>query len=277
MRIRPCIDIHDGRVKQIVGASLRDGGDGRRGADGASVSGPVENFISDSGAAHYARIYRERALPGGHVILLNGRGTKEWEADAEEACEALAAFPGGMQLGGGIGPDTAERFLSAGASHVIVTSYVFRDGQLDMRRLGEMKEAVRPERLVLDLSCRRTPDGAYRIVTDRWQRLTMLDVTEETLDALSAHCAEFLIHAADAEGRRQGIEQPLVEVLGRFAGATGFPLTYAGGVHALDDLDRIAAASRGRIDVTVGSALDLFGGSLTLDSLCGRCRDLSGG
>ena len=260
MRIRPCIDIHNGTVKQIVGMSAEDAG------------GVRENFVSREGAAYYASIYREKGLSGGHVILLNGAGDPFYDADVREALSALRAFPGGLDAGGGITPENAEKFLGAGAAHVIVTSYVFRDGQLDEERLSAMVSAVGKERLVLDLSCRRGGEsGEYYIVTDRWQKMTRLAVTQETLEVLSSSCDEFLIHAADVEGKRGGIETDLIGILGRFVRKTRFPVTYAGGVHELADLDRIRQDADGNLDVTVGSALDLFGGDLSLDELMKRC------
>lgn len=263
MRIRPCIDIHDGRVKQIVGSTLRESGDACR-----------ENFVSARDAGYYAELYRERGLPGGHVILLNPvSDAAGYEADRLQALRALQAYPNGMQIGGGITAETAEKFLEAGASHVIVTSYVFRDGMLDADRLERLQASVGREHLVLDLSCKRQEDGSYAVVTDRWQRTTNLRITKETLRALSACCDEFLIHAADVEGKRSGIEKDLVSLLGDWQKEekkrTGdvFPVTYAGGVHAYEDLQTIRQHSDGCMDVTVGSALDLFGGDLSLEKL----------
>ena len=261
MRIRPCIDIHNGKVKQIVGSTLRD-----RSEDGDGAAS--ENFATDLGARYYAELYRKMDLKGGHIILLNSSKEKEaYQRDLDQAFAALSAFPGGMQAGGGITPFTAGSFLDAGASHVIVTSYVFRDGKLDETALSEMLGAVGRDRLVLDLSCRRREDGRYYVVTDRWQKFTELEICRETLDHLRVSCDEFLVHAADVEGKRSGIEEDLVRVLGAFQEETGFPVTYAGGVHALSDIDRIRELSGGCMDVTVGSALTLFGGDLELADL----------
>lgn len=262
MRIRPCIDIHDGQVKQIVGRTLSD--------NGAKVS---ENFISAHDGAYFADIYRQKRLPGGHIILLNSKKDEEmYRRDVKQALSALHAFPGGMQVGGGITPESAGKFLDEGASHVIVTSYVFRKGLLDEERLYAMERSVGRDRLVLDLSCRRMPDGSYRVVTDRWQTFTRFVVAKENLDYLSGHCDEFLIHAADVEGKRAGIEKPLVTLLGEWQKESGFPVTYAGGIHSLDDVEEIRGLSEGRMDVTVGSALDLFGGTLHLDDLIKTCE-----
>ncbi len=260
MRIRPCIDIHDGRVKQIVGGTLRD--------DGART-----NYVSDKGAAYYAGIYREKGLSGGHVILLNpATDAARYEADRTEALEALHAYPFGLQIGGGITAENAESFLAEGASHVIVTSYVFRDGRLETDRLRSLICAVTRKRLVLDLSCRRQENGTYVVVTDRWQKRTSLVIRKEVLDFLADSCDEFLIHAADVEGKRAGVEKELVGLLGEWQKETHFPITYAGGVHACEDLDTIRGLSGGNMDVTVGSALDLFGGNLTLDELVQACN-----
>lgn len=267
MRIRPCIDIHNGRVKQIVGSSLRDSNDFRQGT-------ARENFVADADASCYATIYREMGLRGGHIILLNSVKEEAYKEDLAQATGALRAFPGGMQIGGGITPETAGTFLDAGASHVIVTSYVFRNGTLDPEALSSMMRAAGRQRLVLDLSCRRTKDGRYLVVTDRWQKFTDLEIGEECLDRLSECCDEFLIHAADVEGKRSGIEEDLVDMLGSWQRRSGFPVTYAGGVHSLDDLKLIGKLSGGAMDVTVGSALSLFGGNLTLEELVRSAQEI---
>ena len=269
MRIRPCIDIHNGKVKQIVGGTLRDA-DSRREEKGSAS----ENFVADHDAAHYASVYRDMDLRGGHIILLNSvREERAYQADKTQALSALRAFPGGMQAGGGITPGSAGEFLDAGASHVIVTSYVFRDGKISEEALREMIRAVGTDHLVMDLSCRRREDGSYAVVTDRWQKFTEVTVNENTLDRLSSRCDEFLIHAADVEGRRSGIEEELVCLLGNWQKRTGFPVTYAGGVHSLRDLDLIRELSGGAMDVTVGSALSLFGGDLELQDLVEKTRE----
>lgn len=283
MRIRPCIDIHNGKVKQIVGGSLRDES-GKESVLKESVlkerlsgENPLrENFVSQKDADVYAAIYRRAMLPGGHIILLNSVKEKEaYEADLRQAFLALKEYPDGMQAGGGITPETADRFLEAGASHVIVTSYVFRDGELDRNHLDEMVRAVGKKHLVLDLSCREQENGSYVVVTDRWQKLTRLVISEGTMDFLAQFCDEFLIHAADVEGKRAGVEEDLAELLGGWQKKSRFPVTYAGGVHVLEDLSKIAASSGGRMDVTVGSALDLFGGNLKLQELKEMAEKLS--
>jgi phosphoribosylformimino-5-aminoimidazole carboxamide ribotide isomerase len=236
---RPCIDLHEGKVKQVVGGTLSD------------VPGRLQtNFVSDRSAAWYADLYRRDGLSGGHVIML-GPGNES------EARAALAAFPGGMHIGGGINADNAKAWLDAGASHVIVTSWVFQKGQLDEERLGQLLKAVGRNRLVLDLSCRKR-DGDYWVVTDRWQNFTQLKVDRGTLTKLASQCAEFLVHAVDVEGLCRGIDRDLVSQL---AESVTVPTTYAGGANALVDLEDVTRLGQGRIDLTIGSALDIFGGS----------------
>ena len=247
MRFRPCIDIHNGQVKQIVGGSLRDEKDSAK-----------ENFVSEQTADWYASLYRRDGLSGGHVILLNGSASPWYEATRQQALKALAAYPGGMQLGGGVTPENAEEWLDAGASHVIVTSYVFRDGRIQYENLEKIKKAAGREKLVLDLSCRRKGDS-YFIVTDRWQRFTEEKVTAALLDELSKSCSEFLIHAADVEGKAAGIERELVSMLGEWQ---GIPVTYAGGIAGVKDLELVKRLGKNRLDVTIGSAIDLFGGCI---------------
>ena len=235
---RPCIDLHEGRVKQIVGGTLSD-------------AGVQTNFVSDRPASWYAKLYRKDNLRGGHVIQL-GAGNET------AAREALAAFHGGLQLGGGVNADNAAAWLDAGASHVIVTSWIFRDGRLDEDRLYALVQSIGRERLVLDLSCRQR-DGQYWVVTDRWQNFTELAVNEATLKTLADSCAEFLVHAVDVEGKQTGIDLALVQTL---AAGSPIPVTYAGGAHSLADLEDVTQAGDGRVHLTIGSALDIFGGEL---------------
>ncbi|HSI62009.1 MAG TPA: phosphoribosylformimino-5-aminoimidazole carboxamide ribotide isomerase [Candidatus Saccharimonadia bacterium] len=238
-RFRPCIDLHDGKVKQIVGSTLRDAGEG-----------PRENFVSEKPASWYAELYKKDGLSGGHVIML-GKGNEE------AALSALRAYPGGMHIGGGIRPDNATKFLDAGASHVIITSYAF-DEQARFRedRVREMVETVGRDRLVLDLSCRATTDG-WVVAMNRWQTMTDLIVDGDTFKRLSPYCDEFLIHAVDVEGKCEGIDEALVKCLGVWCDK---PVTYAGGARSVNDLTRTQELSAGRVDVTIGSALDIFGG-----------------
>ena len=241
MRFRPCIDLREGRVVQIVGGSLTDD-PGRK---------TRINFETQRSAADFAKMYRNDALSGGHVISL-GPGNQE------AAISALNSFPGGFHMGGGINPENAKTYLDAGASHVIVTSYVFFQGWIDFERLKNLVKAVGKNRLVLDLSCRKR-NSEFVIVTDRWQQFTEVAVRPETLALLAEYCDEFLVHGVDVEGKMAGIESGLVEMLG---GHSPIPVTYAGGVRSMADLERIKELGLGKVDVTVGSALDIFGGSL---------------
>ena len=258
MEFRPCIDIHNGKVKQIVGGSLRDEG-----------SAAAENFVAEQDAAFFAGLYRDAGLRGGHIILLNPVGSEYYEATKRQALSALSAYPGGMQIGGGITQENAEEFLEAGASHVIVTSYVFQNGRIHYERLQKLLERVGRERLVLDLSCKKVGD-CYRIVTDRWQKVTEEVVNEALLDRLASYCDEFLIHAVDVEGKAQGIEQEVVRLLGNWG---KLPITYAGGVHNYRDLELLQELGRNRLNVTVGSALDLFGGEMEWKKILEICKN----
>lgn len=242
---RPCIDLHQGKVKQIVGGSLND--------DGADT-----NFVSQHDAAYYAALYRDNNLEGGHVIAL-GAGNQE------EVLKALKTWPQGLQFGGGVNHENASDYLNAGASHVIVTSALFEGGEFSWANLERLQAEVGKENLVLDLSCRKTPTG-WNIATDRWNTITKTQITADTLAELANHCSEFLIHAADVEGLQGGIDESLVQLLGQHA---HIPMTYAGGARSLDDLKLVHRLSGGRVDLTIGSALDIFGGEgVTLEQCC---------
>ena len=256
MEFRPCIDVHNGAVKQIVGGTLSDLGDRAQ-----------ENYVSERDGAWFAKLYRSCSLPGGHVIMLNPESSPYYEATKAQALSALSAWPGGLQIGGGINADNASSFLDAGADRVIVTSYVFRDGIIAWDNLKKLTDAVGSDHLVLDLSCRKR-DGEYYIVTDRWQKFTDTKVTGKTLELLSSHCSEFLVHAADAEGKQAGIEAGVVKIL---AEMDGFPITYAGGVGSFADLDTLRTLGKGRLNVTIGSALDLFGGPMRFEEVLAAC------
>lgn len=257
MKFRPCIDIHNGKVKQIVGGSLKDAGDQAE-----------ENFVSEQDAAFFARLYQNKKLSGGHIILLNPPSSEFYEQTKRQALSALRAYPGGLQIGGGITPENAGEYLEAGASHVIVTSYVFKDGKLHYDRLQEMVRAVSKNRLVLDLSCRKR-EGSYYIVTDRWQKYTDVLLNEETLHKLAGFCDEFLVHAVDVEGKANGIEAEVAALLGN---SCEIPSTYAGGVHSYEDLKKLKLLGKDRVDVTIGSALDLFGGRMSFETVVGLHR-----
>lgn len=252
MRFRPCIDIHNGKVKQIVGGSLKDSGDQAR-----------ENFVSEQDGAFYGTLYCEAGLTGGHVILLNPESSPYFAQTKAQALKALKAFPGGLQIGGGVRPENAAEYLDEGASHVIVTSYVFRDGRISWKNIEKMEGEVGKERLVLDLSCRKK-EGVYYIVTDRWQKFTEVAVTTDIMRELGSHCDEFLIHAVDVEGKASGIETELAEILAEYGEK---PVTYAGGVGSMEDIRILNACGKGLLDVTVGSALDLFGGTIPFEEL----------
>jgi phosphoribosylformimino-5-aminoimidazole carboxamide ribotide isomerase len=254
MKFRPCIDLHNGQVKQIVGSTLKDI------ASEAQAQAPAENFATDRPAADFAQMYQRDQLTGGHVIKL-GPGNDE------AAKAALKAYPQALQIGGGIDDTNAIQWLDHGASHVIVTSHVFKDGKINYERLQNLVQIVGKERLVLDLSCRRQPDqpnGPYYVVTDRWQNFTDLPVNENTLRELAAYCDEFLVHGVEVEGKRCGILEDLVVLLGNHSPV---PVTYAGGVRSLEDMDRVLALGEGKVDLTIGSALDCFGGTLKYDAV----------
>lgn len=241
MKFRPCIDLRNGQVVQIVGGTLKDGDD----------QNPKTNFESTRAPSEYAAMYKTARLSGGHVIALGPGNT-------DAALSALQAYPGGLQFGGGITPENAGLFLDAGASHVIVTSYVFSGGTIDMDKLKTLVKAVGKDKLVLDLSCRKR-DDAFWIVTDRWQKFTTVAVTPDTLIQLAGYCDEFLVHGVDVEGKMQGIQTELVDMLGTHC---PIPVTYAGGASRFSDLDRVKTVGKNRVDLTIGSALDIFGGQL---------------
>ena len=252
MKFRPCIDIHNGSVKQIVGGSLKDEGDLAQ-----------ENFVAAQGAAFFSKFYREHGLSGGHVILLNPAASPHYEETKKQALAALLAYPGGLQAGGGITPENAADFLEAGASHVIVTSYVFSGGEIRYDRLRALLRETGKDKLTLDLSVRGR-EGRYYIVTDRWQKYTNVKLNSETIENSSDCCGEFLIHAVDVEGKSQGIEQELAAMLGN---TCKVPCTYAGGVHDFHDLKLLKELGKGKLDVTIGSALDLFGGKMKFEEV----------
>jgi phosphoribosylformimino-5-aminoimidazole carboxamide ribotide isomerase len=257
MNFRPCIDIHNGQVKQIVGGSLIDMGDYAK-----------ENFVSDKDGGYYATLYKNAGLKGGHIILLNPKDSRYYEDDVLQAKKALAAYNNGLMIGGGINNENACEFLKAGASHVIVTSYVFKNGEILFDNLERIKKETGKEHLVLDLSCRKK-DGDYYIVTDRWQKFTNVKITGKLMKELSSYCDEYLIHAVDVEGQAHGIESELVRILDEY---NTIPVTYAGGVGSYEDLTLLKELGHNKIDVTIGSALDLFGGKLEFKKVLDICR-----
>ena len=251
MKFRPCIDIHNGKVKQIVGGSLLDQGDQAE-----------ENFEADQDADYFAELYKRDGLKGGHVILLNPSSSEYYEQTKAQALKALKAYPKGLQIGGGITADNAKEYMEAGASHVIVTSYVFKNGEIYWDNLGKLCETVGKEHIVLDLSCRKK-DGIYYIVTDRWQTFTNVELDAGILERLSGYCDEFLVHGVDVEGKASGIEKDLIEILKQAV----IPVTYAGGIGSMEDLELIREIGNGKIDFTIGSALDLFGGKIPYETI----------
>lgn len=263
MRFRPCIDIHNGKVKQIVGGSLCD----IKTDDKFSYAD--ENFVSEKNADYFAELYKSYGLFGGHIILLNKQGTDEYNYDLKQAELALKTFSGGLQIGGGITAENALDFINMGASHIIVTSYVFKDGNVNMENLKALVDTVGKNKIVLDLSCRKR-DGKYFIVTDRWQKFTDVEVTSEAFNELYKYCDEFLVHAVDVEGKSSGIDTELLEILSASAEKLSKKqsrsiITYAGGISSIDDINLIDKIGNGRIDFTIGSALDLFGGNIKFE------------
>jgi len=251
-QFRPCIDLHDGKVKQIVGGTLNTAS----GADKLTT-----NFVSDRTPEYYAGLYRQDDLRGGHIIKLGG-------GNDEAAKAALAAWPGAMHIGGGITADNAGAWLNAGADKVIVTSFVFSGGEFLRANLDSLLRSIGKQHLVLDLSCRKCPDGKYRVVTDRWKNFTTLELNGSTLEMLGASCSEFLIHAVDVEGLRAGIDLELLEILGKYS---PIDCVYAGGVASFADVDAIEAAG---LSYTIGSALDIFGGEMSYKSVVSRHKAL---
>ena len=250
MKFRPCIDIHNGSVKQIVGGSLSDKG-----------NLAIDNFVSNYNGKYYAQLYKKHGLNGGHIIILNPEGSEFYNADVEQAKLALNEYQGGLQIGGGINDKNAKVFLDMGASHVIVTSYVFKDGEINHSNLKKISNIVGKSRLVIDLSCRKK-DGEYYIVTDRWQKFTNIKLSAETIDYFSSFCDEFLIHAVDSEGKANGIETGVAELMGNHCNITS---TYAGGISSLDDLEVLREMGKSKLDFTIGSALDIFGGTIPFE------------
>jgi len=241
-RFRPCIDLHAGQVKQIVGGTL----------DSATTT-LLTNFVSPHPPAHFASLYRTHSLTGAHVIMLGPGNTTA-------ARESLAAWPGGLQVGGGINDSNAAEWIAAGASKVIITSFLFPGGTFDQGRLDSVLGALGGDtsQLVIDLSCRRRGEDRWFVAMDKWQKITDMEVNEESIRQLEPYCSEFLIHAADNEGLQKGIDEALVK---RLAEWCSIPVTYAGGGRNLEDLEMVKRLSGGKVDLTIGSALDCFGGS----------------
>lgn len=250
MKFRPCIDIHNGKVKQLVGGSLRDKGNSAK-----------ENFVSEKSAGYFADIYKKDKLTGGHIIILNSENSEYFEESRKQALEALKVYPKGLQIGGGVNAENAGDYIKRGASHVIVTSFVFKDGKINYENLNQLVSAVGKENIVLDLSCRKR-NNDYYIVTDRWQKFTDVKINIEALDKLSEYCDEFLIHGVDVEGKGSGMDEKLVKLLSQWDKK---PITYAGGIASTEQINHFKMISAGNLDFTIGSALDIFGGNLKYD------------
>lgn len=250
LEFRPCIDLHDGKVKQIIGSTL-----------GHQDQEVIENFISEYDSNYYATMFAQDHLTGGHVIMLGG-------GNEEAALSALKAYPGGLQVGGGITADNAKKYIDAGASHVIVTSYIFHDGKLDTDRLKKLIAAVGKEHLVIDLSC-RTRDDKWFVVTDQWTKFSDFEVNADSIASIEAFCDELLIHAVDVEGKKGGMQESLVRHLAEW---TSIPTTYAGGVRSLADLEKFKQIANGRLHITIGSALSIFGGDLNYADVVNYCK-----
>ncbi|MFD0587178.1 phosphoribosylformimino-5-aminoimidazole carboxamide ribotide isomerase [Paenibacillus sp. GCM10027627] len=249
MKFRPCIDLHDGKVKQIVGETLNDA--------------IIENFVSSYDSAYYAERFRQDELTGGHVIML-GPGNEE------AAVQALKQYPNGLQIGGGITADNAASYLEHGATHVIVTSYIFRDGQLNENHLNRIVSETGKNKLVIDLSCKEK-DGKWFVVTNQWKLFSDCEVNETNIRLLEGYCDEFLIHAVDVEGKQSGIQQKLVRDLAEWV---QIPTTYAGGARSLEDMEQFLNISSGKLDLTIGSALDIFGGKLSYEQVVAYSKSL---
>jgi phosphoribosylformimino-5-aminoimidazole carboxamide ribotide isomerase len=250
MNFRPCIDLHQGKVKQIVGETLNE--------EGKPV---VENYVSKFDSKYYASMFQEDKLVGGHVIMLG-------DGNQEAAIQALEAYPKGLQIGGGITADNASYYLEKGASHVIVTSYIFEDGELKKDRLNHLVETIGKDKLVIDLSCKRK-DNSWYVVTNKWTKFSNIEINEATIKEMEKYCDEFLIHAADVEGKRNGMDEALITKLAKWV---TIPTTYAGGVRSLEDLETFRQLSNGKLDVTIGSALDIFGGDLSYSEVVSYCK-----
>lgn len=251
MQFRPCIDLHDGKVKQIVGSSLNQ-----------PNTEVIENFISEHDSTYFAEMFKGDSLVGGHVIMLGSN-------NEDAALKALATYPGGLQVGGGITAENAPKFIAAGASHIIVTSYIFHDGKLDMERLHALVEAVGRDKIVIDLSCRKK-DGEWYVVTDKWTKFSNFKLNSESIRQIETYCDELLIHAVDVEGKRSGMQEDLVRDLTEW---TSKPTTYAGGVRSMEDLQKFEKLTGGKLHVTIGSALSIFGGDLSYEEVVEYCKN----
>lgn len=250
MEFRPCIDIHNGKVKQIIGDSLKDKGDFVK-----------ENFVSDESAEWYAKLYKNDGIRGAHVIMLNSQDSDYFPLTQKVALDALRAYPGGLAIGGGINDKNAAFYLAAGAGWVIVTSFAFAGGEISFDNLKALKQAAGRTHIMLDLSCKEINEKFF-VTTNRWQNLTNIEVTPRLFEKLSDYCVEFLVHGADSEGKLRGTNPKLIKLLGECAKKVNVPITYAGGITTYDDIENIREYGEERLNFTVGTSLDLFGGEL---------------
>lgn len=178
-RFRPCIDLHNGSVKQIVGGTLTERSDELQ-----------TNFISQHPATYFAQLYKDKDLTGGHVIML-GPGNES------AAKEALLTWPKGLQVGGGIKADNAKHWIECGADKVfptlcfyfnsnahlfkvIITSFLFPNGTFSMQNLESISDALgcdAREQLVIDLSCRKR-NNSWFVAMNKWQTLTNFEINK---------------------------------------------------------------------------------------------------
>lgn len=243
-----CIDLHNGEVKQIVGATL---------SDNNNDPNLKTNFVSSKPSSYYAKLYKKYNVTGAHVIKLGPNND-------EAAKEALLAAPNFLQIGGGINDTNCLHWLEM-ASKVIVTSWLFnKEGDFLLDRLVKISQLCGKDRLVVDLSCRKTSDERWIVAMNKWQTLTTLELNQDTFTKLSKYTNEFLIHAADVEGLCNGIDEQLVSKLNEWTEELGdeVKIVYAGGAKSIDDLALVDRLSQGRVDLTYGSSLDIFGGKL---------------
>lgn len=252
-----CIDIHDGQVKQIVGSTLT--------TNDQTLS---TNYVSPHSPTYYAELYRKNGVLGTHVIKLGSTETNDRAAE-----EALAAWPGKLQVGGGVNLGNCKEWIEKGADKVIVTSWLFPEGQLSWDRLKQISDMVGKERLVVDVSCKRVIDEnegrvEWVVAMNKWQTLTTTVLSQQLFTELREYCTEFLVHAADVEGLCQGIDEELVAQLGEWCrGWDDISVVYAGGARSFQDLELVEKLSHGKVDLTYGSSLDIFGGSVKFQDL----------
>ncbi len=242
MNFRPCIDVFKGKVVQLIGTSLF----------GGEEKTIVKHFESEYSPAYYAELFKQDNLKGGHILSL-GSGNND------VVIEALKAFNGGMKYGGSVTPENAHVYLDAGATHVIVNSYVFDNGEINLPNLKSLVKSIGKDKLVLDMSCRKK-NGDYYIVTNLWEKFTNVILDQKSLQDISKYCDEIIVHGVDSEGRKQGLESDLVRILAQH---TPIKTVYAGGISSIADLTMIKALGNEKIDPCIGTALSIYGGNLS--------------